>query len=282
AAIRRERGERDVAAARHEVQLAVLEIGRLVRARARFVRHLISDDPVAVDQVEEGAAAGPQRRRNAPKHLRVLCLRLQVSKRAEHVDHGVEAAVEAQCAHVGAHRLDLDAPALRLSRRRVEVRLAQVHRRDVHASPSHQQRMASRPAAEGERAVARTERQLPPEGAGPGRGAPLGDLDQPGVVSRPGPGRTVKRVAVLASGGLDSAVLIADLAGEAIVFPVYVEAGLAWEEGEKHALRAFLDALNDTNVQPLTALELPLRRLYGEHWSTTGESVPDYGAPDSA
>ncbi len=93
---------------------------------------------------------------------------------------------------------------------------------------------------------------------------------------------TVKRVAVLASGGLDSAVLIADLAGEAIVFPVYVEAGLAWEEGEKHALRAFLDALNDTNVQPVTALELPLRRLYGEHWSTTGEGVPDYGAPDSA
>src|SRR5439155_25094861 len=102
------------------------------------------------------------------------------------------------------------------------------------------------------------------------------------VVSRPGPRRSVKRVAVLASGALDSAALIADLAGEAIVFPVYVEAGLAWEDREKHALRAFLDALNDTNVQPLTALELPLRRLYGEHWSTTGESVPDYGAPDSA
>jgi 7-cyano-7-deazaguanine synthase len=92
----------------------------------------------------------------------------------------------------------------------------------------------------------------------------------------------VRRVAVLASGGLDSAVLIADIASEAIVFPVYVEAGLAWEEGEKHALRAFLDALNDTNVQPLTALEMPLRRLYGEHWSTTGEGVPDYGAPDGA
>ena len=101
-------------------------------------------------------------------------------------------------------------------------------------------------------------------------------------LSSPGPGRTVKRVAVLASGGLDSAVLIADLAGEATVFPVYVEAGLAWEEEEKYALRAFLDALNDANVQPLTALELPLGRLYGEHWSTTGEGVPAYGAPDSA
>ena len=92
----------------------------------------------------------------------------------------------------------------------------------------------------------------------------------------------MRRVAVLASGGLDSGVLIADIAREAKVFPIYVEAGLAWEDGEKYALRVFLDALNDTNVQPLTSLELPLRRLYGEHWSTTGEGVPDYGAPDSA
>src|SRR5438876_2618807 len=64
AAIRRDRDEGHVVAARHEVQLAALEIDHLVRARARFVRHLISDDPLAVDQVEEGAAAGPQRRRN--------------------------------------------------------------------------------------------------------------------------------------------------------------------------------------------------------------------------
>src|SRR5437867_11773927 len=49
AAIRRDRGEGHVVAARHEVQLAVLEIDRLVRARARFVRHLTSDYPLAVD-----------------------------------------------------------------------------------------------------------------------------------------------------------------------------------------------------------------------------------------
>jgi 7-cyano-7-deazaguanine synthase len=91
-----------------------------------------------------------------------------------------------------------------------------------------------------------------------------------------------KRVAVLASGGLDSAVLLADLAGEALVFPIYVEAGLAWEDEEKRALRGFLEALNDAKVQPLTVLELPLRRLYGEHWSATGAGVPGYEAPDSA
>jgi 7-cyano-7-deazaguanine synthase len=101
-------------------------------------------------------------------------------------------------------------------------------------------------------------------------------------VGRPPRSRERKRVAVLASGGLDSAVLLAGLAGEATVFPVYVEAGLAWEEEEKRALRAFLAALNDANVQPLTVLELPVRRLYGEHWSATGEGVPGYEAPDSA
>lgn len=92
----------------------------------------------------------------------------------------------------------------------------------------------------------------------------------------------MKRVAVLASGGLDSAVLLAELAGEATVFPVYVEAGLAWEEEEKRALRAFVGALESANVQPLTTLVLPLRPLYGEHWSTSGDRVPAYEAPDSA
>lgn len=91
-----------------------------------------------------------------------------------------------------------------------------------------------------------------------------------------------KRIAVLASGGLDSAVLLADLARTATVVPVYVEAGLAWEAEELSALRAFLAALNDPNVEPLTMLELPVRRLYGEHWSASGKNVPGYDAPDSA
>ncbi|HEX5141919.1 MAG TPA: 7-cyano-7-deazaguanine synthase [Dehalococcoidia bacterium] len=92
----------------------------------------------------------------------------------------------------------------------------------------------------------------------------------------------MERLAVLASGGLDSAVLLADLARQNTVFPVYVEAGLAWEEREKRALKAFLDAVDEENLQPLTVLEMPVRRLYGAHWSTTGKDVPDYEAPDSA
>jgi len=92
----------------------------------------------------------------------------------------------------------------------------------------------------------------------------------------------VERVAVLASGGLDSCVLLADLARDKIVHPIYVEAGLGWEEAEQKALHAFVGALENPNVQPVTTLELPVRRLYGEHWSTTAEGVPEYEASDSA
>jgi 7-cyano-7-deazaguanine synthase len=92
----------------------------------------------------------------------------------------------------------------------------------------------------------------------------------------------MERIAVLTSGGLDSAVLLADLARGATVFPIYVEAGLAWEAEEKRALDAYLGALNNHNVAPLTLLEMPVRRLYGEHWSTTGEDVPAADQPDSA
>jgi 7-cyano-7-deazaguanine synthase len=105
----------------------------------------------------------------------------------------------------------------------------------------------------------------------------VGNLHQQGLLSR-----YVERLAVLASGGLDSAVLLADLAREKTVFPVYVEAGLAWEANEKRALEAYLDALKLPNMQGMTVLEMPVRVLYGEHWSTTGEDVPGYEAPDSA
>jgi 7-cyano-7-deazaguanine synthase len=90
----------------------------------------------------------------------------------------------------------------------------------------------------------------------------------------------MRRVAVLASGGLDSAVLLADLAREDTVFPVYVTAGLAWETREQDALRAYLGAIANDNLQPLTILEMPSRGLYGSaHWTVTGDA-PGYEAPD--
>jgi 7-cyano-7-deazaguanine synthase len=88
----------------------------------------------------------------------------------------------------------------------------------------------------------------------------------------------VDRVAVLASGGLDSAVLVADLARNADVFPLYVEFGLAWEAAEQRALEAYLAALGGRRVAPLVKLAVPVDRVYGRHWSLTGEDVPAYDA----
>lgn len=90
------------------------------------------------------------------------------------------------------------------------------------------------------------------------------------------------RVAVLSSGGLDSSVLVADLAREAEVFPIYIQWGLAWEATEHEVLQNFLRALNNPAVRPLTLLSVPIKSMYGEHWSVTGKGVPALGEPDSA
>ena len=44
--------------------------------------------------------------------------------------------------------------------------------------------------------------------------------------------------AALASGGLDSAAMMAMLAAAGPVWPVYVRSGLSWEEAELTALRS--------------------------------------------
>ena len=94
-------------------------------------------------------------------------------------------------------------------------------------------------------------------------------------------GRRIVRRAVLASGGMDSCVLIADLAKDALVFPIYISSGLAWEAAELKALEAFLAALGNANVQPLTTLSVPMRDVYGAHWSITGSDIPGADEPDS-
>jgi 7-cyano-7-deazaguanine synthase len=90
-------------------------------------------------------------------------------------------------------------------------------------------------------------------------------------------------VAVLASGGLDSAILMADLAQSAIVHPVYVRAGLAWERDERVALERFVSALASPNVRPVVELSAPAAPLIGgSHWSVAGRGVPGANAPDEA
>jgi len=90
-------------------------------------------------------------------------------------------------------------------------------------------------------------------------------------------------VAVLASGGVDSAVLVADQAGRGhTVHPVYVRFGLVWEHAEEVHLRRFLATLDDRPVRPLTVIELPAADVYGAHWSVSGSGTPDESTPDDA
>jgi 7-cyano-7-deazaguanine synthase len=90
-------------------------------------------------------------------------------------------------------------------------------------------------------------------------------------------------VCVLTSGGLDSGVLVAELAKDyRQVQPVYVRCGLYWEQAERYWLRRFLKKLQATHshIQPLKTLSMDLREIYGDHWSLTGKNVPAYHSDD--
>jgi 7-cyano-7-deazaguanine synthase len=93
-----------------------------------------------------------------------------------------------------------------------------------------------------------------------------------------------RQVAVLASGGVDSAVLVADQARQGwIVHPIYVRFGLAWEDTEEAHLRRFLGSLpTELEHRPLVVLNLPIADVYGAHWSVSGTNVPDETTPDAA
>lgn len=90
-------------------------------------------------------------------------------------------------------------------------------------------------------------------------------------------------LAVLVSGGLDSAILLAEaLRDHAAVHPLYVRFGLYWETAELDHLRRFLQAIRTPALQPLQVLDLPVKDLYGTHWSLTGLGVPGGETPDEA
>jgi 7-cyano-7-deazaguanine synthase len=86
---------------------------------------------------------------------------------------------------------------------------------------------------------------------------------------------------VLLSGGLDSAVLAADEAQTLTVHPVYVAAGLAWEEGEENIVRRLLSSPPLAGkTQPLVRLSFDMRDVYAPtHWAITG-TPPAYDTPD--
>ncbi|MBW3661258.1 MAG: 7-cyano-7-deazaguanine synthase [Gemmatimonadetes bacterium] len=91
------------------------------------------------------------------------------------------------------------------------------------------------------------------------------------------------RPCVLISGGLDSAVALAETARDrGPVVPVYVRSGLVWEPAEMYWTDRFLQTMPEDFVEPLVVLDLPVADLYGDHWSVTGEAAPGADTPDEA
>lgn len=107
-----------------------------------------------------------------------------------------------------------------------------------------------------------------------------------------------KSICVLVSGGLDSDVLLSELAERyQSVVPVYVRQGLAWERAELYWLKKFISALQasprprlsprkralgEGRIRPLRILSLPMQDVYGSHWSLGGRPVPGSRSADSA
>jgi 7-cyano-7-deazaguanine synthase len=88
--------------------------------------------------------------------------------------------------------------------------------------------------------------------------------------------------AVLLSGGLDSAVLMAmeQRVGHT-VWPVHVRSGLAWEDAEAAAIRRILaSAPFAGRTQPLTTLSVDMQDVYpSSHWAVQG-NARGYDEPD--
>ncbi len=90
-------------------------------------------------------------------------------------------------------------------------------------------------------------------------------------------------ICVLLSSGLDSALLVHRLlAVHGRVLPLYVRCGFLWETAELYWVKRFLRAVRRPNLRALQVIDLPLRQVYGIHWSVAGGSVPGARSADAA
>jgi 7-cyano-7-deazaguanine synthase len=88
---------------------------------------------------------------------------------------------------------------------------------------------------------------------------------------------------VLHSGGVDSAVLTwLSLQDGTEVQPLYIRAGMKWENVESRWLKRFLEAITAPNLRPLREVTFPLNDIYGVHWSVGGPGRPAFDAPNDA
>jgi len=88
--------------------------------------------------------------------------------------------------------------------------------------------------------------------------------------------------AVLFSGGLDSAVLLAqELRRADAVWPIHVRSGLAWEPAEAHTIARLVAGPPFVGrVRPVSTLTVDMREIYPPtHWAIVGQP-PAYNTPD--
>jgi len=92
-----------------------------------------------------------------------------------------------------------------------------------------------------------------------------------------------RAVAVLVSGGIESAALLAEAVRRyERVYPIYVRKGFIWETVELAHLKRLLPYYKSDGLAELVVLGLPLKAVYRQHWSLGKERVPGSKAPDAA
>jgi 7-cyano-7-deazaguanine synthase len=90
-----------------------------------------------------------------------------------------------------------------------------------------------------------------------------------------------KSICVLASGGADSSILLADFLKRGFdVYPLYVKSGFYWEKVELIWLKRLLRALKSSALKSLAVAEAPMRGILRDHWSLSGHNTPSANDPD--
>ena len=87
---------------------------------------------------------------------------------------------------------------------------------------------------------------------------------------------------MLFSGGLDSAVLVAEAARHGPAAPIYVSVGFAWETEERAMAARLIAALREASarVAPPVYLQFDMRDIFpATHWAIRGEP-PAFDTPD--